>query len=62
MVNTRNKNSYGTIFKQQFDILVKINKEKGYLPSINIRGPAANSDHYPFYEKNVPKFFYLYIG
>ena len=52
----------GTVFKQQFDTLVAINKEKGYLPSVNIRGPAANSDHYPFYEKGVPSFFIYTLG
>jgi len=52
----------GTVFKQQFDTLVEINKEKRYLPSVNIRGPAANSDHYPFYEKGVPSFFIYTLG
>lgn len=52
----------GTVYKAQFDTLVSINKKKGYLPSVNIRGPAANSDHYPFYEKGVPSFFIYTLG
>ncbi len=52
----------GTIYKAQFDTLVSINKKKAYLQSVNIRGPAANSDHYPFYEKGVPSFFIYTLG
>lgn len=52
----------GTIYKEQYDKLLAINKEKNYLPSVNIRGPAANSDHYPFYEKGVPSFFIYTLG
>ncbi|MCF6242048.1 MAG: M28 family peptidase [Bacteroidales bacterium] len=52
----------GTVFKAQFDTLVSINKEKGYVSSVNIRGPAANSDHYPFYEKGVSSFFIYTLG
>ncbi len=52
----------GTVYKAQFDSLVSINKEHGYLPSVNIRGPAANSDHYPFYNKGVPSFFIYTLG
>jgi Zn-dependent M28 family amino/carboxypeptidase len=28
-----------------------------YIPEVAIRGPAANSDHFPFYEKGVKSFF-----
>ncbi len=52
----------GTVYKAQFDTLLAINKKKRYLPSVNIRGPAANSDHYPFYEKGVPSFFIYTLG
>jgi aminopeptidase YwaD len=47
----------GTVFRKEFDKLVEINSQKGYLPDVAIRGPAANSDHFPFYEKGVKSFF-----
>jgi len=52
----------GTIFRSEFDKLVQLNNEKGYLPDVSIRGPAANSDHYPFYEKGVKSFFIYTMG
>jgi aminopeptidase YwaD len=52
----------GTIMKKEFDLLSKINDEKKYLPSVNIRGEAANSDHYPFYEKGVKDIFIYTLG
>ena len=45
-----------------FNQLIKINKEKNYLPSIKKRGKAANSDHYWFSEKGVPSFFIYLMG
>lgn len=47
----------GSVFQNEFDLLVKINKENSYLHSVNIRGAACNSDHCKFYEKGVPSFF-----
>ncbi len=47
----------GTVYREEFDKLVEINSQKRYLPDVAIRGPAANSDHYPFYEKGVKSFF-----
>ncbi|PKP43913.1 MAG: aminopeptidase [Bacteroidetes bacterium HGW-Bacteroidetes-12] len=35
----------------------KINIEKDYLKSIHKRGASANSDHFPFTEKDVPAIF-----
>lgn len=52
----------GTIFKNEFDKLVKINKENDFLKEVKIRGKAANSDHYPFSEKGVKAFFIYTMG
>lgn len=52
----------GSVFKDEFDKLVQINKEKEYLVNIKIRGAAANSDHYFFYEKGVKSFFIYTLG
>jgi len=41
---------------------VEINKNNQYLQTVNIRGPAANSDHYPFYEKGVHSIFIYTLG
>ena len=49
----------GTIFKEKFDLITKINQQQGLLPKIDIRGAACNSDHCFFYEKGVPC-FYIY--
>jgi len=52
----------GTIFKTEFEKLVKLNNEQNFLASVNERGEAANSDHYPFYAKGVPCFFIYTLG
>ena len=49
----------GSVFRDQFDLLVNINNSHGLLPKVDIRGPACNSDHCLFYQKNVPC-FYIY--
>ncbi|MNK10031.1 Aminopeptidase YwaD precursor [compost metagenome] len=46
-----------TIHPQEFALLNKINDRQKYLPKINPRGKAANSDHHFFTEKGVPAFF-----
>lgn len=46
-----------TLHPKEFALLNKLNDDHSYLPKINPRGKAANSDHYPFTEKNVPAFF-----
>jgi aminopeptidase YwaD len=51
-----------TEFKKEFDILDSINIDKQYLVQIKKRGPAANSDHYPFYENKVRCFFAYTMG
>ncbi len=52
----------GSVFKTQFDQLIKINEEQRLLKEIKIRGKAANSDHYWFSENNVPAFFIYTMG
>lgn len=46
-----------TLHPAAFALLKRINSKKRYLPAINPRGKAANSDHYYFSEKGVPAFF-----
>jgi hypothetical protein len=46
-----------TVHPKEFALLNKINDQKKYLPKINSRGKAANSDHHFFTEKGVPAFF-----
>ena len=46
-----------TIHPQEYTLLNRINARHKYLPKINSRGKAANSDHYPFTELGVPAFF-----
>lgn len=52
----------GLIFKEQFTRLRAINNQRNYLPVINARGMAANSDHFFFSEKKVPSFFLYTLG
>ena len=52
----------GTVFKRQFNKLVRINSENEYLLKVSERGEAANSDHYPFFQKGVPCFFIYTLG
>ena len=40
-----------------FELMEKINSGKGYFKSLNRGELAANSDHYPFAERNVPCIF-----
>lgn len=47
----------GNIFNEAFGRLRAINDQKNLLDQVKARGAAANSDHYPFYEKGVPCFF-----
>lgn len=51
-----------TIHPQEFSLLNQLNDKNKYLPKINSRGKAANSDHYFFTEKNVPAFFIYTTG
>ncbi|MGN6647153.1 MAG: M28 family metallopeptidase [Cytophaga sp.] len=52
----------GSIFKKEYSSLVDLNEQNKLLPAVKMRGEAANSDHYPFYKKNVPCFFIYTLG
>lgn len=52
----------GSVYKEAFAALVKINESENYLPKIKSRGKAANSDHYFFSEVGVPSFFMYLMG
>ncbi|WP_299255767.1 M28 family peptidase [uncultured Cytophaga sp.] len=52
----------GSVFKNAYNTLVAINEREKFLPAIKMRGEAANSDHYPFYKRNVPCFFIYTLG
>lgn len=43
--------------KEAFDLLESINAEHNYLPKVNSRDNAPNSDHYPFTQNKVPAIF-----
>nr|WP_199156492.1 M28 family peptidase [Pedobacter sp. ASV2] len=51
-----------SVYPKAFKQLNDINNEYQYIPKINSRGKAANSDHYFFTEKNVPAFFFYTHG
>jgi Zn-dependent M28 family amino/carboxypeptidase len=51
-----------TEFPKQFDELLEINADKKYMKLISPRGKAANSDHYPFYLRDIPCFFIYTMG
>lgn len=46
-----------TQFEEAFAYLLEANEEVNAVVDIKKRGAAANSDHYPFYNKGVPAFF-----
>src|SRR6185436_20631513 len=52
----------GSVHTNEFDKLVKLNDEHHYLKSVQVRGKAANSDHYFFTENEVPAFFIYTLG
>jgi len=49
----------GSVYKDKFDLMTKINNDNKFLPKIDIRGEACISDHCLFYKKGVPC-FYIY--
>jgi aminopeptidase YwaD len=51
-----------TVYPKEFNILKGLNDTGKYLPKINSRGKAANSDHYWFTEKGVPAFYMYTMG
>lgn len=52
----------GSVYGDQFDELVQINKNLDLLPNIKIRGAACNSDHCMFDQQNVPGFYIYTLG
>lgn len=52
----------GSVHRQEFDRLVKINEERNLLKQVKIRGEACNSDHCMFHRKGVPAFFIYTLG
>ncbi len=52
----------GAIFKNHFQRLDSLNSQKKYFEKVSARGEAANSDHFPFYQKKVPCFFIYTTG
>lgn len=51
-----------TVYPDEFQQLQLLNLNKDYLPTVNARGKAANSDHYYFTEKGVKSFFFYLMG
>lgn len=51
-----------TVYPKEFNLLRELNTTGKYLPKINSRGKAANSDHYWFTEKGVPAFYMYTMG
>ena len=51
-----------SVFTEAYTLMLAINEEKQYLKKIKKRGQAANSDHWPFFEKGVPCFFIYTMG
>jgi len=51
-----------TVYPKEFSMLRQINDKNNYLPKVNSRGKAPNSDHYFFTEKNVPAFYMYTLG
>ncbi|UOQ53499.1 M28 family metallopeptidase [Hymenobacter cellulosivorans] len=47
----------GRLLEKPFRVLDQLNTQRHYVSSIAARGRAANSDHFPFSERNVPSFF-----
>jgi aminopeptidase YwaD len=52
----------GSVYRQQFDRLKQINQEFHFLPAVEIRGEACNSDHCIFYQQGVPCFYIYTLG
>jgi len=51
-----------TKFPKEYEILDSLNQNKNYISAVKKRGPAANSDHYFFFQKGVPSFFIYTLG
>jgi hypothetical protein len=51
----------GSVYKEEFELLVKTNADVKATPEIKIRGESANSDHHWFHAAGV-RCFFLYSG
>nr|WP_321454247.1 M28 family peptidase [uncultured Carboxylicivirga sp.] len=51
-----------TVHKEAFALLKDLNYANNYLASVQSRGPACNSDHCMFHEKQVPCFYIYTLG
>lgn len=56
------ENTKTGIEKKYYDEMVKINAEKSYLKVLKDRANAPNSDHYSFFQQNVPAVFIYAMG
>lgn len=52
----------GSVYRDEFNRLKALNEAKAYLPAVQIRGAACNSDHCLFYQKGVPSFYIYTLG
>jgi aminopeptidase YwaD len=52
----------GSVYKEAFNRISRINESCSCLPVINPRGEACNSDHCFFYKAGVPAFFIYTMG
>ncbi len=52
----------GKVFTRYTNLIHDINEQNAYLRKVKRRGPAANSDHFPFYVNGVPSFFIYTLG
>ncbi len=52
----------GAVYKKAFARMDTINRNKGYVKSLQKRGRARNSDHFWFSENGVPAFFIYTLG
>ena len=52
----------GSVFKTEFEKLKQINTDNQFIKAVNIRGKAANSDHYFFTENGLKAFFIYSMG
>lgn len=50
------------VFSNAYNLMNSINTKNKYLKQLKLRGAAYNSDHAPFYEKDVPCFFIYTLG
>jgi len=51
-----------TEFPFIYNKMKELNEEKGYLKDVKSRGESCNSDHCPFYEKEIPAVFIYTLG